>query len=300
MGDAVTTRVDETRCTGCGLCVDVCPLNVLTLENGKAKVTGDRSIQCGHCEAICPAKAIKVEALDDMAFAFSTLPDDDRWLPFGEFDAAALVRLMRSRRSCRQFLGTAVSREILEDLVKIGTAAPSGSNSQLWTFTILPTRESVVRLGNEIGRFFIRLNRMAGKTWLRFLLRLVGKRELETYYRKYYRSIERQIEAWEKSGRDRLFHHATAVILVGSKPGGSTPSEDALLATGNILLAAHAMGLGTCLIGYAVAAMRRDPSIQVQLGIPADETLYAAIALGYPNQTFQRSAGRRQAVVRFA
>jgi nitroreductase len=104
---------------------------------------------------------------------------------------------------------------------------------------------------------------------------------------------------WDETGRDRLFHHATAVILVGSKPGASTPAEDALLATENILLASHAMGLGTCLVGYAVAALRRDVGIQIRLGVPADETVYAVIALGYPNQKFQRSAGRRQATVRF-
>ena len=48
---------------------------------------------------------------------------------------------------------------------------------------------------------------------------------------------------WEQNGRDLLFHGATAVIVVASKPGGSNPKEDALLATQNILLAAHSMGL---------------------------------------------------------
>lgn len=300
MGDTVTTQIDTERCTGCGLCVEVCPLNTLSMEDGKARVTGTRSIQCGHCEAVCPVQAIRVEALDHQAFAFSSLPHDDRWLPFGDFDTAALVRLMRARRSCRRFLDRPVPKDLLRDLVKIGITAPSGSNCQLWTFTIFPTREAVVRLGNEIGVFFKRLNRMARKTWLRLLLKLVGKRDLDLYYRKYYASIERQIEAWKTSGRDRLFHGATAVIVVGSKPGGSTPTEDALLATQNILLAAHAMGLGTCLIGYVVAAMRKDATIQVRFDIPADEMICSVIALGYPNEEFQRSAGRRDVTVRYA
>jgi nitroreductase/NAD-dependent dihydropyrimidine dehydrogenase PreA subunit len=299
MDDNVTTVIDAALCTGCGLCVEICPLGVLSMENGKARVTGRRSIHCGHCEAVCPVQAVKVQALDDQAFAFSSFSDDDRWLPFGDFDVAMLVRLMRSRRSCRRFQDKPVPGNILEDLVRIGTTAPSGTNSQLWTFTIVPTREAVIRLGSEIAGFFKRLNRLARRTWLRRLLSWVGRRDLENYYHRYYNTISRSMAEWDETGRDRLFHHATAVILVGSKPGASTPAEDALLATENILLASHAMGLGTCLVGYAVAALRRDVGIQIRLGVPADETVYAVIALGYPNQKFQRSAGRRQATVRF-
>jgi len=75
--------------------------------------------------------------------------------------------------------------------------------------------------------------------------------------------------------------------------------EDALLATQNILLAAHAMGLGTCLIGFAVAAMQRKPAIKEQLQIPADEPIYSVIALGYPDERYERVAGRKSVVPRY-
>ncbi len=104
---------------------------------------------------------------------------------------------------------------------------------------------------------------------------------------------------WEARGRDRLFHGATAAILVGSRPGASCPAEDALLATQNILLGAHALGLGSCLIGFAVSAMQKDGRIQESLNIPREEPVHAVIALGHPAVTYQRMAGRRKAAVRF-
>jgi len=52
------------------------------------------------------------------------------------------------------------------------------------------------------------------------------------------------------------------------------------------------MGLGSCLIGYAVAAMKKDPSIKKHIGIPAEEDIHAVIALGYPGEIYQRTAGR--------
>ena len=67
-----------------------------------------------------------------------------------------------------------------------------------------------------------------------------------------------------------------------------------------MLQAAHAMGLGTCLVGFVIEAMRRDKTIVRSLGIPDHETPHAVIALGWPNETYQRVAGRKAAVVRYA
>jgi hypothetical protein len=53
------------------------------------------------------------------------------------------------------------------------------------------------------------------------------------------------------------------------------------------------MGLGTCLIGFAVAALRQEPGLKRQLGLPGDETVYAVIALGYPAESYLHPAGRR-------
>jgi len=109
---------------------------------GKAVVTGTYSMGCGHCEAVCPVDAIRVEALEH-PFTLSFSAVDDRWLPHGEYDTAQLVRLMRSRRSCRNYTDREIDQNVLEDLVKIGTTAPSGNNSQLWTFSFLSSRREV-------------------------------------------------------------------------------------------------------------------------------------------------------------
>ncbi len=298
---AVTTRIDDQKCIGCGLCVRVCPDRTLSMRGDKAVVSGDTSLNCGHCAAICPVGAVTVGALDDESRKFDTFSQpDESWLPPGRFDTGELVRLMRSRRSCRTYLDRPVERERLADLVKIGITAPSGTNSQRWTFTLLPDRHAVLRLGEEVGRFFRRLNRMAEKRLLRLALKVMGRPELDDYFHAYYSSVTQGLEEWTRDGCDRLFHGAPAALVVGSAPGASCPVEDALLATQNILLAAHSMGLGTCLIGFAVAAMQKDPAIVRKLGIPKEEAVHAVIALGYPDEVYQRPAGRKKPLVRWA
>jgi nitroreductase/Pyruvate/2-oxoacid:ferredoxin oxidoreductase delta subunit len=294
----VTTVIDRERCIGCGACVRVCPSQTIALQNGKAAVTGARSLGCGHCAAVCPVEAVRVEALDPHSYRFHSFDCRTDWLPYGAFNTGELVRLMASRRSCRCFDPEAVDRVLLEDLVKIGATAPSGTNSQRWTFTILPDRAAVLALGHAVAAFFKRLNRMAQNPLLRHGLRLIGRPELADYYRDYHQSVAEGLADWEKRGRDRLTHGATAVIIVGSTPGGSCPAEDALLATQNILLGAHALGLGTCLIGFAVSALQKDARIKDVLKIPREESVHAVIAVGHPAVTYQRLAGRRKTVSR--
>jgi NAD-dependent dihydropyrimidine dehydrogenase PreA subunit len=51
--------VDRERCTGCGICVEVCPLDNLRLgEDGYAREQYDECWYCNACEVDCPEGAI--------------------------------------------------------------------------------------------------------------------------------------------------------------------------------------------------------------------------------------------------
>lgn len=55
-------KIDSKKCTGCGTCVDVCPVDVFVKKGDKSvvKKPGD-CIGCRACEVQCPETAIKVE-----------------------------------------------------------------------------------------------------------------------------------------------------------------------------------------------------------------------------------------------
>ena len=54
--------VDKKKCTGCGTCVSVCPVNVFEISGGKSNpVRVKDCIGCRACENSCPVGAIKVK-----------------------------------------------------------------------------------------------------------------------------------------------------------------------------------------------------------------------------------------------
>jgi len=295
-----TTTIDPDLCTGCGLCVAECPRDTLALVEGVSTAVGEHSMGCDHCAAVCPEGAVTVGFVDDDASTLRTIDVSDAWLPYGEFPAGDLIRLMRSRRSCRRYKPTSVPLDVLHDLVRIGMSAPTGTNSQHWTFTIVPDRASLQTLGDGVLGFFRRLNKMAEKRTARLASRFMKGDPLNHYRDTYYERIRDGIRDYDETGRDLLFHGAQAAIVVGSEPGASTATEDALLATQNILLAAHAMGYGTCLIGFAVAAMAKEPRIAALVDIPSDEKVHAVIAMGTPAHRFERVARRATTTIRVA
>jgi NAD-dependent dihydropyrimidine dehydrogenase PreA subunit len=51
-------KADPDLCTGCGSCVEQCPVSALTLDEGLPLVDPDRCIACYCCQEICPEKAM--------------------------------------------------------------------------------------------------------------------------------------------------------------------------------------------------------------------------------------------------
>ena len=56
----MAVQINQEKCTGCGLCVEVCPVEAISMENDKAKIDVEKCVDCGRCVEECPNEAISM------------------------------------------------------------------------------------------------------------------------------------------------------------------------------------------------------------------------------------------------
>ena len=57
----VEVKVDVEKCTGCGTCVDTCPVDVFEIKDEKSVViNNDECLVCRACEVQCSESAIEI------------------------------------------------------------------------------------------------------------------------------------------------------------------------------------------------------------------------------------------------
>lgn len=60
-------KIDIDKCSGCGECYEVCPVDpcVYEIHDGKSRVAApEECLECGACESACPENAIEIELKD--------------------------------------------------------------------------------------------------------------------------------------------------------------------------------------------------------------------------------------------
>lgn len=170
----------------------------------------------------------------------------------------AVLEAIKKRRSVRAYESRPVSKEIVEVIIEAGNQAPSAMNSQPWRFVVVEDKEGRKKLLK------------AALPNAKNILEHVKDTDPERYV-----SIMKRYSELE----DPIYYSAPAILFViGS---GRYADHSCPLACENIMLAAHALGLGSCWVGFG-SMVTGDPDIIKLLELKNDEKIFGPIVIGYP------------------
>jgi nitroreductase len=167
----------------------------------------------------------------------------------------AINAAIAGRRSTRDFTAQVVEDETIRRLIDAAVLAPSASNGQPWTFTVV--RDQVL------------LDRISAAAKSHLLANLPAGPEHER------RRASLTDEGFQ------LFYHAPALIVISGRSQRSWVAEDCSLAAQNLMLAACSLGLGTCWIGLSQSYLNTADG-KSALGLPEAWVPVAPIIVGYP------------------
>ena len=284
--------IDADVCKKCGLCASVCPMDIFVQREKLTtpELTNEQGcIACGHCVAICPQGAIR----------HSEFPSSEiRKIQAEEMPTTEQVMtLLKSRRSIRAFRDKPLAKETIERIIDGARFAPSGHNSQSTEYLVVQdeavlnqvSATAIEYLKFEVSRF--------GNPLFRTLVLLASREKAESGLHEIPR-FKQMIQAFE-SGDDPILNGAPALLAFHAPRTVGFADVNAQLALQNASLVAHALRIGHFYTGWVLAPCRapmartwnrRIPSL---LGIPPDNNLYGALALGYPIPRFKNMIERK-------
>lgn len=174
-----------------------------------------------------------------------------------------LLEGINTLRSIRQFKPDRVPQDKINLILEAASKAASGSNTQPWEFIVVQDPKKKAALTKPML-----------ETWMR---RIAGV-GMSQRMKNVYDEATEMLRNTEK---------VPAIIYCCLDLDRVSKSEEVryasiLPAVQNLMLAAHALGLGTCLTVHGSTSTRGEPEVKRILGIPDNIKIACMVYLGYP------------------
>jgi nitroreductase len=170
----------------------------------------------------------------------------------------ALEAIM-TRRSVRKFAKNQIPDAVLEQIIGAGTYAPSALALQPWAFVVVQDQKFLKKVSDYCVPVLI--SRM----------------------KDAHDGMSDGFRQMLESPGYSIFYHAPTVIMVIGKTDSRFREIDCSLAAENMMLAAHALGIGSCWIGSTEVAYGNS-ELMAGFRVPEEYSPVGTIVLGYPEE----------------
>jgi len=169
-----------------------------------------------------------------------------------------ILQTIHARRSVRAYAPTPLDDATINTLLDAAVHAPTAMHEEPWAFVVVQDQALLQRLSDLAKPIFVEEVR--------------------------HRNAQGASHSFDHFIRPdfNIFYGSPALIIICAKPMSPFVAADCWLAAENLMLAAIAIGLGSCVIGSAVAALNIH-NVKAELGIPDEYTVFAPIVVGVPS-----------------
>lgn len=177
-----------------------------------------------------------------------------------------------ARRSVRSYTEDPVDGAVLQTLLEAAVRAPTSMQQEPWAFIQVQDRRLLGEISENAKPLYL--------SELRHFRISMPKQSLESFADPQF----------------NIFHGAGTLVVICASSLNPMAVADCWLAAQNLMLAACAMKLGTCVVGMALPALNMA-TFKAQLGIPERYAAIAPIAIGHPLGETQPTSRRRPMVL---
>jgi len=202
-------------------------------------------------------------------------------------DIQNLEKLIKGRRSIRQWKKEDIPDELLKKAVELATWAPNGGNYQGWRFIIVKRKETIEKMANAVQSVSDKI-----ASWPE----AVSWQEDVNRYQKnasFFRKASACIGVFSgvyQSPMDKVLmaresFDPEAKEIFGFRRSAPTAVQSAAAAVTTMLLVFHQMGLGAV---WLVSPIQAKKEIEAILDVPSNIDLICLVAVGYPDEFSRR------------
>jgi ferredoxin len=286
-------QVDPETCKGDGICVDICPENVLEMVDGKAASVEGRleaCIMCGQCVAVCPTESLQMPELP---------PENFQELARVPFGYSEFFEFLKYRRSVRVFKDQPVERELTGKILEAAATAPMSFPPHSTELLVIDRREELDYLLKELVKEYTFMVKGFSNPLGRFMIRLSAGAEHYQVLKGYILDVVRYAnEAYHRDGLDKYMYNAPMLMLFHGNRRVISYEENAHLVCHHAMLAALSLGLGTTIIGLIPPIVDRSKVLRKRYSIPMENKVITSLILGHPKYRYAKSIHRDLAGVR--
>lgn len=287
---AAEIRINEDTCTGCGLCAAVCKDFGLKIEDGGVR-TSDNSlfgcIGCGHCMAICPTGSIEIHGRTLSPADLFDLPDRE-----GAATYENLLFLLQRRRSIREFKETPVDYALINKILECARTAPMGLPPSDVNVLVFDTQEKVRAFAQDFCAYLEGMKWFVSG-WFLTLMRPFWGKANDELFRGFIRPLFHTYTDNMRKGVNLVNYDSPLMMYFYGTP--YCDPADPIIAATYAMIAAEALGLGTCMLGGVhpmIQSGRRAQGFRKRQGIKYKSREGVFVIFGYPDVRYNKGIQR--------